>query len=150
MKEFFKFDPLLNGSKGLVFIGDKILVYRRDTKPKMYPLYLDFPGGGKEEGETPFDTFQREVEEEFGLIIQQSNIEYVRRYPSTIIEGEFFYFPVARLPKSLETLIVFGDEGLEYFLQTIDDFLSAPDVWPGLQDRAKDYIKSLNSSKFVH
>jgi 8-oxo-dGTP diphosphatase len=143
MEEFFKFDPLLNGSKGLLFIGDMILLYRRDARPKLYPLYLDLPGGGKEEGETPFDTFRREVKEEFGLTIQKSNIEYVRRYPSALAKSEFAYFPVARLSKEAKSLIKFGDEGSGYLLMTIDDFLNAPDVWPGLRKKARDYVDSL-------
>ncbi len=143
MDEFFNFDSHLNGSKGLIFIGEKLLVYRRDEKPKNYPLFLDLPGGGKEKNETPFDTFRREVKEEFGIEIAESDITYVRRYPSTIVEGEYAYFPVVHLPASAETLIHFGNEGLEYLLLPVDDFLNASDVWPGLQQKTADYLNSI-------
>jgi 8-oxo-dGTP diphosphatase len=144
MNDFFDFDPHLNGAKGLVMINDMLLVYRRDANAKSYPLYLDLPGGGKEKDETPFETFRREVEEEFGLSIAKENIIYAKRYPSTIVEGEYAYFPVASLPDEAESKIKFGDEGLEYTLMNSSDFMNAPDVWPGLQTKAKDYFDSLD------
>jgi 8-oxo-dGTP diphosphatase len=140
MHQFFAADTLLNGSKGLVYIGDRILVYRRDSNTKYFPLHLDLPGGGKDGDETPFDTFKREVMEEFGINIQPDDICYVRRYHSAMVEGEFAYFPVAKLSTQSESDIRLGDEGLRYTLMNIDDFIHAPDVWPGLQQKAKDYL----------
>lgn len=149
MKQFLEYDPLLNGAKGLVYFGDKILVYRRDSNPDMYPLYLDLPGGGKEEGETPFQTFQREVREEFGLKIEESDIVYVHRFPSMIKQGEFGYFPVVKFADERKNEIVFGQEGLEYYLMTVEDFLKAPDVLPGLQERTRLYLSKNNNKQEV-
>lgn len=143
MEAFFTYDPLLNGVKGLVFVGDKLLVYRRDAKPKLFPLFLDLPGGGAENGETPFETFQREVKEEFGLDIQKSDIVYARQYSSVHFAGTHVYFPVARLPKESEKLIHFGNEGLEYLLMGVDEFLAASDVWPVLQEKTITYLKTV-------
>jgi len=56
-----------NGAKGLVFLGNKILVYRRDNKTSNLPLCIDLPGGGRENDESPFDSFKREIKEEFGI-----------------------------------------------------------------------------------
>jgi 8-oxo-dGTP pyrophosphatase MutT (NUDIX family) len=63
--DFFKRDLKADGAKGLILIGSRMLVYRRDNKTKIYPLHIDLPGGGIEEGETPFEGFKREVKEEF-------------------------------------------------------------------------------------
>ena len=145
MEEFFAFDPNLNGSKGLVLIGDKLLVYRRDSNTDKYPLYIDLPGGGAEHGETPFETFQREVEEEFGLRISRNDVTYVRKYQSLVDKTQTAYFPVVQLPQESEQAIQFGQEGLEYSLVSMQDFSHASDVWPSLQQKAKEYYESLNS-----
>ena len=36
-----------NGAKGLVFLGDKILTYRRDNKTSNKPLCIDLPNSVK-------------------------------------------------------------------------------------------------------
>lgn len=144
MEELFRYDPLSAGTKGLVFIGDDALLYRRDERAKQFPLHLDVPGGGPEAKETPFATFQREVKEEFGLEINKNDIVYARKYPSVFEKGKFGYFTVAKLPKEAKKLITFGDEGLEYLLMPVEQYLARKDAWPVYQDRAADYIKSLS------
>ncbi len=142
MEEFYTYDPNSNGSKGLVFIGKKILVYRRDNNTKVYPLYIDLPGGGPEPKETPFETFRREVMEEFGLVINREDIMYVRKYESILEKGKFLYFPVAKLPSDVEPHIKFGNEGLEYMLMSLNEFVGLQDAWPVLQSCALDYINA--------
>jgi len=65
-----------NGARGLVFIGNKILVYRRDTRTTKFPLCIALPGGGKEGNETPFETFKRELFEEFSVTIDKDDIQF--------------------------------------------------------------------------
>jgi 8-oxo-dGTP diphosphatase len=145
MNEFFAYDPSTVGSKGLVYVGNDILVYRRDDKTDAYPLCIDLPGGAPEADETPYDTFQREVKEEFGLDITPDDIKYVRRYPSRMRHDKATYFPVARLSGEVKDKIQLGDEGAEYFLFPIEKYLGEDNVaWPLLQERALDYIKTLN------
>jgi 8-oxo-dGTP diphosphatase len=139
MIDFFQGDDNFAGTKGLVFVGEKTIIYRRDAKAPKYPLYLDVPGGGAEPGETPFDTFKREVKEEFGLDITPKQIVYSRRYSSSLNPNEFGWYAVAKLPHSLAKQIIFGDEGLEYMLMSLDEFLKRNDAWPAYQERAKDY-----------
>jgi 8-oxo-dGTP pyrophosphatase MutT (NUDIX family) len=74
MDALFKLDPQSTSSKGLVFIGSKMLVIRRGANAPTYPLKADLPGGGQEPGETPFATFKREVKEEVGLDISDTDI----------------------------------------------------------------------------
>src|SRR5688572_25802696 len=133
MNDFFKGDDNFVGTKGLVFIGDDILIYRRDAKAPIYPFYLDVPGGAAELGEAPFDTFKREIKEEFGLEITAKQVVYNRRYQSSVNENEFGWYAVAKLPKDASSLIKFGDEGLEYLLMPLDEFLQRTDVWPAYQ-----------------
>lgn len=142
MKEIFQEDENFAGTKGLVFIGEKVLVYRRDANAPKYPNLIDVPGGGKESNETPFETFSREVLEEFGLTIRQEDIVYGRKYKSAVKDNEFGWYLVAELPESDENNIVFGDEGVGYALMGLDEFLKRQDAWPAYQKRAADYLSS--------
>ncbi len=143
MDAFCKFDPTSIGSKGLVFVGDKVLVYRRDDNTDDHPLELDLPGGGPEGSETPFETFRREVKEEFNLDIEEKHITYVRIYPSSLGNGRVAYYPVAKLPSSCEDKIRLGDEGKEYMLLSLDEYLRRDDAWDIFQERARDYSFTL-------
>lgn len=91
----FTYDPLASGTKGFVFIGDEMLVYRRDTKAKDHPLFLDLPGGGREGAETPFETFRREPFEEFHLTVAPRHVTYWRTYPSTRDPGKHGHYLAA-------------------------------------------------------
>ena len=143
MEQFFERDDEFAGTKGLVFIGGRILVYRRDGNTSVYPHFLDVPGGGAEANETPFETFRREVREEFGLDILKQQICYARRYPSTQDPGKFGWYTVAKLPDTAKTLVRFGDEGSEYMLMELNDFLHRADAWPVYQQRANEYAQSI-------
>ena len=77
MSLFYRYDPNTIGSKGLVFIDDKILVYRRDGNTTFRPHELDLPGGAPEGKETPFETFKREVKEEFNLDISKEDLSLI-------------------------------------------------------------------------
>lgn len=130
-----------NGAKGLVFIGDKIIVYRRDQKTDIYPLFLDLPGGGREDDESPFDTFQREVKEEFGITIEKGDVYFSSTYQSGTDPSKESYFIVTK-PLKLNTAdVIFGNEGLEWFLMTPDEFIARPD---GIKKQQKGVAKYLS------
>ncbi|MCF7834129.1 MAG: NUDIX domain-containing protein [Candidatus Pacebacteria bacterium] len=129
-----------HGVKGLVFIGDKILTYRRDTKTKSFPLYIDLPGGGKEEGESPFDTFKRETKEEFGIEINPDDVKYAKQYMSAMDTTKESYFIVVNPLNMKESDVVFGDEGLEPVLITPDEYLKLNDAIKRQQDKVVDYL----------
>ena len=146
MEAFFEFDPLSIGTKGLVYIGDKVLVYRRDDKTALWPLSIDLPGGGREKDETPFETFRRELHEEFGLDIKKTDIVYSQRYPSKLTRGQFGYFAVAKLGAERAQEIRFGNEGVEYMLITLAEYLARKDAWPVFQERAAEYYKFMSDN----
>lgn len=142
MKNFFVFDELCLGTKALIYIGDLLLICRRDDKAPTAPLLLDLPGGTTENGETPFLTLQRETMEEFGLSVSEKDIVYAEPMKSTFESGKRDWFAVVKLPKSAENEIVFGGEGLEYMLMSEADFIAAKDAWKVYQERARSYITS--------
>ncbi len=136
-----------NGAKGLVFINDKIIVFRRDNKTDKFPLYIDLPGGGKENNESPFETFKREVKEEFGIDINISDIEYSKKYKSIFDPKIPAYFIVAKPLHLKENDIIFGDEGLYYFLITPKDFIKLGDAVERQQNKVIDYLDYINNIK---
>lgn len=144
---FYKPDPSATGVKGLVFVGNDIVVYRRDTNTNVAPLKIDLLGGGIEEGETPFQAFRREVKEECNLTIHEDDIAYVRRYPTshTDVNGKAVhlaeYFPVARLGREHEQQVRLGDEGTDCRLISLDTYLKLTDAIPAFQERAAEYIR---------
>ncbi len=144
MDEIFKYDPLVTGVKGLVIIGDQVLLYRRDDKTNLEPLKIDVPGGGAEGKESPFEVFKREVSEEFGIKLNEENMTYAKRYAGTIHKDKFVYFVVAKLPPEAQKDIIFGDEGLEYMLMPLNEYLGRKDAWAMFQERAADYMASLD------
>ncbi len=129
-----------NGSKGLVFIDDKILVYRRDDKTNNSPMCIDLPGGGRENNETPFECFRREVREEFGIEIQQCEIEFSCTVNSAIEPGKKSFFIVAKTRRYGMDDIVFGNEGLEWMMMTPEEFIKRPDGIERQQKRVERYL----------
>lgn len=132
-----------NGSKGLLYIGDKILTYRRDEKTNNAPLCIDLPGGGREENESPFDTFQREVKEEFGISIQKEDMYYSSTHKSVIDPNAISFFMIAKPDNIKETDIVFGNEGVEYILMTVDEFIKRQDGIERQQNRVREYLEKI-------
>ena len=131
------------GTMGIVYIGKEMLVYRRDGKAPSWPLCVGLPGGGREGEETPFETLAREVKEEFNLNIKEKDIVYSRKYDSVEKPGKFAYFMVAKSKDLLEKDIVFGNEGLYYFLMDPAEYSSLEDAVAPFKARINSYLETL-------
>ncbi len=130
-----------NGAKGIVFLGAEMLVYRRDTKTNNFPLCIDLPGGAREENESPFETFQREVMEEFGIQIEKDEIDFSCTIPSTIEPDKKSFFIVAKTSRFTPEDILFGNEGTEWMLMSTNEFIKRSDGIERQQKRVKNYLK---------
>ncbi len=139
-KEIYNRDANFHGVMGLVFVGEKIIVYRRDNKTTRFPLMVDILGGGREGDESPFETFKREVFEEVSLDIKEDYVAYAKQYKSIVDETKSMFFIVVKSGSLKEEDIVFGQEGLKFMLMTPEDFATLRDGVPIQQERTKEYL----------
>lgn len=129
-------DQDFNGAKAALFIGDKLLVILRDDDPSIpFPNLWDFPGGGREGTETPFETLAREVREEVGLDLPRTAVVWEKALPWSQDATQTIWFFVARLPVGRENEIIFGDEGQCWDLMTPEAFLTNERSVPSLASR---------------
>ncbi|KPP88987.1 MAG: 8-oxo-dGTP diphosphatase [Rhodobacteraceae bacterium HLUCCA08] len=127
-----------DGAKAALFIGARLLVYRRDDRPDLpWPGMWDLPGGGREGDETPEQTLRREVHEEFGLDLPAASIRWRRAFAAAHRPGARVWFFVAALPEQATARVVFGDEGQEWRLMTPEAFLALPDAVPSFAPRLR-------------
>ncbi|MFW2544116.1 NUDIX domain-containing protein [Primorskyibacter sp. 2E107] len=97
------------GAKLMLFAGSRVIVLRRDRKPGLvWPGCLDFPGGGREEGETPEACALRETREELGLTVPS---EALRLAHLRVAENGRHWFFAAHLQDRIVQDVRFGDEG---------------------------------------
>ncbi|MDG1118520.1 MAG: NUDIX hydrolase [Flavimaricola sp.] len=126
-------DEPFDGAKAAVFIGEHLLVILRDDKPDIpFPANWDFPGGGREPGETGFQTLAREMHEEVGLDAHAAQCLWARRLPRQEGSEAFTWFYILRFAAGTEGDIRFGDEGQGWTLMHPDDFVAVPDAVPSL------------------
>ena len=128
------------GTKGIVFIGDKIVVTRRDGNTNRHPFKIDLLGGGREGVESPFETFKREVKEEANLIIKKEFVVFSKPHPSFTEIGKEGYFMVVKSDTLKEEDMVLGNEGTEILLISVQDFLERQDGIQGQKDRVIEYL----------
>lgn len=128
------------GAKLALFIGERLVVIRRDDKPGLpWPGYLDLPGGGKEPGESPEACVLRETHEEIGLTLHPHNLVWRRFYGDDPVPAWFF---AAHLPASRVADIRLGAEGQGWQLMAVEDFVSSDEAVPHFRLRVQDYLKS--------
>lgn len=133
---------VFGGAKIALLLGNKVLAYRRDDKVEIpFPNFWDLPGGGREGQEAPFECIQRETLEEFGFVCLEDRVLWQRAYvsPGSGIINHFF---VGQLSHKQVRSVRFGDEGQEWRLMRIDEFLTRPDAIPQLQERLQDYLRT--------
>ena len=137
LKDQFDF----TGVKAALLVEQSILVILRDNNPAIpWPNMWELTGGGKEGQETPLECLRREVWEELGLVLKEESIIWSRIYPSMLDKDRSAVFVVAQISQKQYQEIDFGDEGQEFKLMPIEDFIKAEGIIPQLQERFKDYL----------
>jgi len=131
------------GAKIALLLNDFVVTIRRDnTKGVWAAGKWDFPGGGREENETPLACVSREAFEELHIDLRHPDVTIVweREYPALHDPTRRGYFFVARIGPSVLKDARLGDEGSEWQLMRIDTFLQSTDAISGLQERLRDYF----------
>lgn len=128
------------GCKAALFVGDKLVtILRDDIEGIVYPGMWDLPGGGREGDETPLETVRREILEEIGLDVPETDFVWGRLYPAVWRPSAFVWFFVAHLAEDAAERIVFGDEGQRWELMRPEDFVALENVIPNYEQRLADW-----------
>ena len=129
---------LFHGAKAALFLGEHLLVLLRDDRPDiLFPAHWDFPGGGREGIESPFETLARETLEETGLVLTESAVVWAVELDAAHHPDQRVWFYVARLPALAVSQIAFGDEGLCWALMTPPQFFALGNAVPSLAERLR-------------
>ncbi|MEC7257873.1 MAG: NUDIX hydrolase [Pseudomonadota bacterium] len=126
------------GAKLMLFLGEDLLVLHRDDRDDIpFPDGRDFPGGGRENAETPIDCALRETLEETGLILSPRDISWARAVerPHGLV-----WFYAAHLPARRVGDVVFGGEGQGWALMTPDSYCAHPKAIPPFVDILQSYL----------
>lgn len=130
-----------HGAKAAVLVGERLVtVLRDDIAGIEWPGWWDLPGGGREGDETPEETVLREIREEVALVIPPAALLWRRSFASATKAGTQSWFFVARLSPHAEAEIMLGDEGQEWRLVSVQEFLANDRAIPFLKDRLRVWI----------
>lgn len=128
------------GAKLALLIGGQLLVLRRDDKPCLpWPGYLDLPGGGREDGESPQACALRETREEVGLVLTPADLIWQHYYPDDPTPAWFF---AAELTAEAEKKIVFGNEGQGWMLMPPESYVASSEAIPHFRLRVQEFLDS--------
>jgi 8-oxo-dGTP diphosphatase len=128
-----------SGAKLALFLGDDLLVIQRDDRPDIpYPGHWDFPGGGREGGETPQACVLRETFEEVGLRLHESDLTWSNSYLRP--RGVVWIF-AAHLPRDRSRDIRFGSEGQGWRLMPPQTYIAHPLAVPHFAGQLRRYLR---------
>lgn len=129
------------GAKVMVFLGAEMIVLRRDHAAGIaWPGGLDFPGGGREDGESPEACAARETHEEVGLRLSPGDLVFVQLRQARA--GTTWHF-AAHLPAGARNDVVFGGEGVGWSMMQPRAYLADPDAIPPFRRILAAYLRRL-------
>lgn len=127
-----------SGAKIALFMGDDLLVIKRDDKPDIpYPAHWDLPGGGREGDETPERCALREAHEEVGLVVSPDQISWSNSY---VRPRGLVWFFAAHLPRAQVSDIRFGSEGQGWRLMDPVRYCEHPLAVPHFAEQLLNYM----------
>ena len=126
----------------MLFLGAQLLVLRRDFAPGLvWPGMLDFPGGGREAGESQVACALRETREEVGLVLRPEDLKLAHLRDAL---GRRSWFFAAHLPEAREQEVIWGGEGQGWLLMKPQDFVDNPQAIPHFRAILNGYLQRLH------
>lgn len=129
-----------HGAKLLLLQGGRLLTCLRDDFDHIpFPAFWDLPGGGREGRERPIECALRELAEEFGLPLASDRLQG-RTFPSHQQPKMISWLFRGDLTPAEIGSIRFGDEGQEWQMMPLADFLRHPRAVPHFQRWIRDVM----------
>jgi len=127
-----------SGAKLALFLGQELLVIKRDDKPDIpYPGFWDLPGGGREGEESPEACVLRETLEEVSLSIPISDLTWSRSYQRP--RGKVWFF-VSHQSEDLVKQVRLGSEGQCWRLMHPQDYCRNTLAVPHFAEQLLSYL----------
>ncbi|GHC49989.1 NUDIX hydrolase [Neogemmobacter tilapiae] len=134
-------DETFHGAKLALLHQDQVLTYLRDDFAHIpFPGHWDFPGGGRENSESPSECVLRETFEEFGLNLPPERLIFSRQFNWTHKPNHRVWFFGGYLTAAEIAAIRFGDEGQHWRMMDIAEFLAHPLAIPDLKHRLSVWL----------
>lgn len=121
----------------LTHAGRLAALLRDDFAHIPWPGHWDLPGGGAEPGETPAGCALRELVEELGLRLPRTRLDAGMSFPAGQYPERRSWLFHARLTEGEIRSMRLGDEGQDWRMMPIAEFLDHPKVVPYFPDRVR-------------
>lgn len=130
-----------HGAKLLLMSGERLLTCLRDDFDHIpFPAHWDLPGGGREGKEAPVECALRELREEFGIDLPPKRL-IGHGFPSHQNPGTQSWLFHGELRHDEIAAIKFGDEGQEWRMMPLEEFLGHPFAVPHFKDWIRRIIE---------
>lgn len=120
--------------------GDMLTHLRDEIDSIPFPGHWDLPGGGREGDETPMQCGLRELHEEYGLTLPPERLT-ARAFPSMSRPGLSSWLLVGNITDSEIGAIRFGNEGQDWRMMPVTDYLTHPRSIPAFRDWIRSALK---------
>lgn len=118
----------------LTHAGSLLTCLRDDYDWIPFPAHWDLPGGGAEPGEGPVECALRELDEEFGLRLPPDRLTG-RSFPGRDDPARKSWLFSGTITADEITTIRFGDEGQEWRMMPVAEFIAHPRAVPHFRQR---------------
>lgn len=138
---------MFDGAKLALISRGSVLTLLRDDKSDIpFPAMWDFPGGGREQNETPEQCILRELMEEFGLTLSVDDLIY-NTCREGVLQGQApIWFFGAQINEFNPATVQFGNEGQGWQMMPIDEYMAHVHAIRHLQEQLRGFLSFLDGA----